>query len=409
MEKPNEYSPASEAAAGKRKSQERSKPFWRLSLGDVGRLLLDALSFAFAIWVYGWMAIWLHFAPIRRNSFLSLAIYLTVVFLVHGALAAVYDRAANGFGSSPRSPQSHKKRLPLSRRFIFLLTQVILPLTIALLVAMLPISGDTVLTRFIFYLTHRGEYSFLERIDDVILSSTSEDTKIAGIRLLRQVGSDGALDELVKIAERDKASLSRGLVYDALQKAIVCYGGKAEPSLIKLLEANRKPELAQRIDGKDIYEHLFKSRFKNLKDELSTAADGDRKYKALLKAQQLEQQVELGLNDSELDGIETRRVNGSAYFALDTLLKLKEVKNAGAIYTLVYRIASDASYDREMRVLAIIAVAQFGSGRDAETMRGFLDSDSEEFQAAALDGLTIIESRSKGNENSNPEDICKAE
>src|ERR1035441_4472610 len=106
---------------------------------------------------------------------------------------------------------------------------------------MLPVSGETILTRFIHFLTHRGEYASLEEVADVVKNSPSDATKVAGIDFLREVGSDGALDTLVKISEEDNGALSSQEVYGAMQQAIVSYEDRAEPPMVRLFEEHRKP------------------------------------------------------------------------------------------------------------------------------------------------------------------------
>jgi|GEM_PF-2820633 hypothetical protein len=331
--------------------------------------------------------------PVITNHPLVYAIVFTVVFFGASGFSGVIISTIKKIFTSTENLQSKKQNIWI--RFIF--PQVILPIIISLTIALLPIQGDTILTRGIRYIQASGDLTFSERIQPIVTNSKMVGTKVAGVSLLSELQTQTALSQIASIVEENKAYLQQPIFYNSLVNAFVLFGPKSERYLHDLLETNRKKIfLTQRVEPGSLFNEYLGNSFYQLKEHLNLVKDENKKYRALLKVREIEQQTESNFNAAEIVGIETKSSNSVIDLVFDALWKLEGIEDHGLSYELARQVAADASFSEVTRAKALRVVAKLGTKNDYEVLLPYLDSDSEILQTSALNCIKILHAKIKG-------------
>ena len=232
-----------------------------------------------------------------------------------------------------------------------------------------------------------------EELGSAVLGARSPAARVQGIRALQGVGSDAALDQLVRVLRADPTALRGGSESQALSTALASYGVRAKASLLRLLNATTPGARREAAAPPgDLFERYFAADFEELKREVdrrfpepeAPAAGQGRLALARDELKRTLSQIE-----ADAPFAEDRTLPG---FVMRTFLQMG-LKEDAELLAFARTTAADAGWSDAVRGQALLLTARLGQKDELDGLYGYLQSPSAPLQACALQAIAELESR----------------
>ncbi len=356
------------------------------------------LPFSICLWAFFWVA--QKWGLGRPGSFGYILSWSVVVMIGGMSLSTLFGwirRKYQKLGKSHRIEYREKRKGGLLRIIFW---RIILPFFICLVVALLPVSGETVLTKLANYIATIGEYRFVQKIGYTVIQSEDLDTKTKGIETLKAIHSQGCLIELVKILEEDTDTLGESEFYREMKYALSSFESKAKSKLLEIISKEDEKLMGDILKHKsDLHRRYFKSVFEKLvRDANDYIPIGDKKINSLIRLEEIELNLKTDLRDIELSTPEISGSDTILDFILDVFLQMKKLKSDKRIYNLTRRIASDVSYNDRTRSRALRVIAKLGNKDDFSVIIPYLGHKNEVIKQGALVAIRTLHLKLRGKE-----------
>ena len=163
-----------------------------------------------------------------------------------------------------------------------------------------------------------------EQVAEAVLRAPRPSDKVQGILALQALGSDDALDQLLRILKDDPTALRDGGESQALSKALASYGVRGKTKLLRQL-AETGPGSGPEGDAPpvDLFDTYFASAFDGARTEIGGATpDAPAQAKRLERLQAARADLEQALHQIGADTPTDRAPIGLPSFVLRTLLQM---------------------------------------------------------------------------------------
>ena len=239
----------------------------------------------------------------------------------------------------------------------------------------------------------RPELDPAEQLGNAVRRAQGPAVRVQGILALQALGSDQALDQLLRLLREDPAALKDDSEYQALSKALASYKAQAKAKLLQRF-AQVSPSAsrgAAALPG-DVFERYFSVGFEGLKSEIN-GGSGDPAMQARglerLQAAQAELKQALTQVETGVPPAESSRLPG---LVLQTLLQMDLQKDA-VLLAFARRTAADAAWSDAVRGQALLLIAKLGGKDDLEGLYSYLESPSPLLQARAMQAIAALQSK----------------
>jgi hypothetical protein len=344
-----------------------------------------ALSAALLLIVASHVSFWDLRTGVGLGAFAALLVAISVFLSVRLDLVTLARRRRRGKG------QLLNRAGAWARLVKFVLGGVVIPIAAFVAATRVELPGHrTAMELAVRSGLGRAAPSGAQRLGDAVLRAANPAVKVEGIRALRAMGTEEALDQLLRVATGDPGAVSDGTENEELAKALASYGTAADPKLLALFD--RVPPDRRRLAAGppgDLFERYFGSAFAAAEAEV-----GRRQGNAAARVEAL---ARLAAARDALRG-ELGRIgpegvaggNGLPALIMRAFLEMGPDRDPGLL-AFARSTAADASWSESIRGQAMLLIAKLGSKDDLGTLYPYLDQSSPVLQAYAMRAIAELE------------------
>ncbi len=234
------------------------------------------------------------------------------------------------------------------------------------------------------------------RLGDAVLRATDTRVKSQGIRALQAMGSNEAVEQLLRILRDDKTALTSGSESQSLSAALASYGEKARPGLLRILAEGTKgaPREANPSHASS-FDAYFSAGFQALEREIAQRvpdATAQAEVRSRVELAQDELKRALQKIDADVSPQQDRSLPG---FVLQTFLQMG-MKEDAEILAFARSACADTTWPDPIRGQALLLIAKLGDKGDLDTLYSHLDDPA--LQARALQAIAELEAKLAGSD-----------
>jgi HEAT repeat protein len=226
-----------------------------------------------------------------------------------------------------------------------------------------------------------------------VLRAPGPAVRVRGIQALQAVGSDEALDQLLRVLHDDPTVLNDDGEYQALAGALASYRAPAKAKLLeRFAQVSPSASRGAAAPPGDLFERYFSAGFEGLKSEINGGTvDPVSQARGLERLQAAQAELKQALRQVETSAptAESSRLPG---LVLQTFLHMDVTKDP-ELLAFARRTAADAAWSDDVRGQALLLIAKLGGKDDLEGLLTYLESPSPLLQARALQAIAALQSK----------------
>lgn len=233
-----------------------------------------------------------------------------------------------------------------------------------------------------------------EALGNAVLRAKSPAARVQGIRALQGVGSDEALEQLLRILHDDPEALQGGSESQALSTALASYGARAKPGLLQRLgEGSQSARRERAAPPGDLFDRYFSADFEELRREIDRRPpDPEAPFAGQGRLELAQAELRRALSQVEADAPSAQGDGSLPGFVMQTFLQMG-LKEDADLLALARTTAADAGWPDAVRGQALLLIAKLGEKAELDTLYGYLENPSALLQARAMQAIAELQSR----------------
>ena len=239
----------------------------------------------------------------------------------------------------------------------------------------------------------RPEAGLAERLGNAVLRAQGPAVRVQGILALQAMGSEEALDQLLRVLRDDPAALKEDSEYLALSKALASYKAPAKAKLLQgFAQVSPSASRGAAAPPGDLFERYFSVGFEGLKSEINGgSADPAIQARGLERLQAAQAELKQALREVET-GAPTAESSRLPGLVMQTFLQM-DLKKDAELLAFARQTAADAAWSDDVRGQALLLIAKLGGKEDLEGLYTYLESPSPLLQARAMQAIAALQSK----------------
>jgi HEAT repeat protein len=361
----------------KKKRPTFGQNVFSLALYLVELILPALLSVGIVAWLFTYYKLWA-WGPV-----LAIVVYVLAVILLSFMITVGLDTLTAG-GRAARSVIGGG---PIARLVKYVLAGLLLPIALAISANLISLpTGGTLLDLVGNLAQPPAMTTPPDEVARAVQAATDPTVKRTGIEVLVKFKSPEALDQLMRLANEDRAALRDGATARALSQALAAYGSQAREALLAMFNSVDPAESGGAL-ADDLYGRYFTTAFDALEAEVRTLHPDQ-----LARVEAARAALQSALAD--LHNASTNGAEGDPrpLFVLQTFQAMN-LSTDKDLLAFAVKTAADARYPAAVRGEALLLVGKLGQEAELTGLYPYLKNPDAFLQMRALQAVSAILSK----------------